>query len=384
VTLSRPDSLEGFRLAVFSETYPPQVNGVARTLQRLVGAVEARGGEARVFTAADPSAPADANVTRFPSRAFWAYPQLRLAWPSANATQAALAAFQPTLVHVATEFGMGLAGRAAARALGVPVVSSYHTNFTAYAQHYRLGLLAKPGWSYLRWFHAAAQQTFCPTRAVADELSAQGFRNATVWSRGVDGTRFSPSFRSPRWRARVNAEEDTLVVTYVGRLAAEKGLDVALAAVRMAGERRPSRIRLLLVGDGPGEDALRAMAPEGTHFAGRLEGQALSEAYASCDVFIFPSTTDTFGNVMLEAMASGLPVLGADVGPTREVLARGGGWVFPASRPEAFAEQLVTLIDDRDQLCAAREAAHAAAAHYRWDAVWDRLFDDYQAIVGRE
>jgi glycosyltransferase involved in cell wall biosynthesis len=336
---------------------------------------------AHVFTAADPDAERDARVTRFRSRAFWAYPQLRLAWPSARETRTALAAFRPTLVHVATEFGMGLAGRAASRALGIPMVSSYHTNFTAYAQHYRLGWLSRPGWSYLRWFHGAARRTFCPTQAVVSDLEARGFRHCAVWSRGVDGGRFSPTFRSERWRDRVGAHDSTLVVTYVGRLAAEKGLDVALAAVRIAAERRPSRIRMQVVGDGPGEAMLRNMAPSGTHFAGRLQGAVLSEAYASGDVFIFPSTTDTFGNVMLEAMASGLPVLGADVGPTREVLAHGGGWVLPATQADAFADRLVALIDDREALERARHEALAAAAQRTWDAVWSRLFDDYRAVA---
>ncbi|MBY0490755.1 MAG: glycosyltransferase family 1 protein [Gemmatimonadaceae bacterium] len=376
-----PD-MSDVRLAIFTETFRPQVNGVARTLDRLVQALEAHGGTARVFTADDPAAVAEPGVTRFPSRAFWAYPQLRLAWPSANATSSALADFKPTLVHLATEFGMGLAGRKAARALGVPIVSSYHTNFTAYAKHYRLGALSRPGWQYLRWFHAAAMGTFCPTQASVDDLQAHGFTRCAVWSRGVDSQRFSPRHRKPVWRARAGAWDDTLLVTYVGRLAAEKGLDVALDAVRLAAEQRPAQIRMLVVGDGPGEADARAMAPDCVHFAGRLEGQPLQEAYAAGDVFLFPSTTDTFGNVMLEAMASGLPVLGADVGPTREVLAQGGGWLVPPGRAAAFAALLVRLIDDRALVQRAREEALVAAATRDWDAVWAKLFTAYRAVQG--
>ena len=376
----RVPDMSGVRLAVFTETFRPQVNGVARTLERLVQTIEAYGGAVHVFTADDPAATSEAGVTRFPSRAFWAYPQLRLAWPSAAATLDALTAFKPTLVHLATEFGMGLAGRAAARTLGVPIVSSYHTNFTAYAKHYRLGALARPGWKYLRWFHSAAKGTFCPTQAVVTDLEAQGFTRCAVWSRGVDSQRFSPRHRRPLWRARAGAWDDTLLVTYVGRLAAEKGLDVALEAVRLAAEQRPAQIRMLVVGDGPGEAEARAMAADCVHFAGRLEGDALQEAYASGDVFIFPSTTDTFGNVMLEAMASGLPVLGADVGPTREVLAQGGGWLVPPGRAAAFAALLVRLVDDRATLQRAREEALVVAATRDWDAVWARLFSAYRAI----
>lgn len=377
-----PD-MTGVRLAIFTETYRPQVNGVARTLERLVSTIESQGGTTQVFTAADPEAVEEAGVTRFPSRAFWAYPQLRLALPTARATADVLAAFNPTLVHVATEFGMGLAGRRAARALGVPLVSSYHTNFAAYAGHYRLGAFARPGWKYLRWFHSASQVTFCPTQAVADDLQRRGFNRCDVWSRGVDSQRFSPRHRKPVWRARAGAWDNTLLVTYVGRLAAEKGLHVALDAVRIATQQRPAQIRMMVVGDGPGEDAARAMAPDCVHFTGRLTGMTLLEAYAAGDVFIFPSTTDTFGNVMVEAMASGMPVVGADVGPTREVLANGGGWLVPGGRAAAFASLLVRLIDDRAMLASAREEALASARARDWETVWARLFARYLAIQQR-
>ncbi len=374
-----PD-MTGVRLAIFTETYRPQVNGVARTLERLVSTIKAHGGATHVFTAADPDATDESGVTRFPSRAFWAYPQLRLALPTARATADALAAFKPTLVHVATEFGMGLAGRRAARALSVPLVSSYHTNFAAYAGHYRLGAFARPGWRYLRWFHSASKATFCPTQAVADDLHSRGFNSCDVWSRGVDSQRFSPRHRKPVWRARAGAWDDTLLVTYVGRLAAEKGLDVALDAVRIAAQQRPAQIRMLVVGDGPGEDAARAMAPDCVHFAGRLTGTSLLEAYAAGDVFIFPSTTDTFGNVMVEAMASGMPVVGADVGPTREVLANGGGWLVPPGRAGAFAALLVRLVDDRQLLASARVEALASARARDWETVWTRLFARYRSL----
>lgn len=373
--------LPGTRLAIFTDTYTPQVNGVARTLARLVRATEARGGVVRVFTVATPGAPASPEVRTFPGRAFWAYPELQLAWPDAAQIRDALAEFRPTLVHLATEFGMGLAGRRAARALGVPIVSSYHTNFTAYARHYRLGALSRIGWQYLRWFHGAAQKTFCPTQAVVDDLEAHGFARCAVWSRGVDAQHFSPRHRRSLWRARAGAWDDTLVVTYVGRVAAEKGLDVALSAVRLAAEARPSQLRMMVVGDGPGTDAAKAMAPSCAHFTGRLEGTALAEAYASGDVFVFPSTTDTFGNVMLEAMASGLPVVAADVGPSREVLSQGGGWLVAPGRAEAFAALLIRLIDDRAELRRGREAALVAAAAHDWDMVWDRLFADYRSVA---
>ena len=368
------------RLAVFSDTYPPQVNGVARTLERLVHAVEERGGAARVFTVNDPEAVPLANVERYPSIPFWAYKQLRLAWPRQSKVNAAVAAFRPTLVHAATEFGVGMSGRRAARWLDVPFVSSYHTSFTAYAKFYKLGLLAQPAWTFLRWFHNIGLRTYCPTQAIVDEVNAEGFTNTTVWSRGVDSQRFSPRYRSSELRARIGATDDTLVVSYVGRVAAEKGLDVAMQALRIVNEARPGRIKFIGVGDGPYEAELHEQAPAGSWLPGKLLGDALSEAFASGDVFLFPSTTDTFGNVLLEAMSSGMPVVGADVGPTREQLAPDRGWLIKPGDAQAFAQALIALVDDRAALATARARARAFAESKTWKSVWDTLIADYLTV----
>lgn len=378
------------RLALFTDTYAPQVNGVARTLERLVRAVEERGGTARVFTIDDPdvaaaiTAPAPrTSVLRYPSVPFWAYEQLRMAWPSAGRVRRDLADFAPTLVHAATEFGVGLAGRSAARSLGVPFVSSYHTSFTAYAKYYRLGALARPGWAFLRWFHNGGLRTYCPTQSIVDEVNAQGFANTTVWSRGVDVSRFSPTYRSAAVRDAMGATDDTLVIAYVGRLAAEKGLDVGLEAVRRAVAARPGRVRFAAVGDGPYASEVRRLAPPDSWLPGALGGDALSAAYASADVFLFPSVTDTFGNVLLEAMASGVPVVGVDVGPTREQLLPDRGWVVAPGDPQPMANALIALVDDRDRLARARTAALAFAAYKTWDVVWDALIADYLRLQAR-
>ncbi len=370
-------SAEGLRLALFSDTYAPQVNGVARTLERLASVIVARGGTVRVFTAHDPERSSAADVEQFPSRAFWAYPQLRLAWPRQRQVRDALAAYAPTIVHAATEFGVGLAGRRAARDLGIPFVSSYHTSFVAYAEHYGLGLLARPGWHFMRWFHNGGLRTYCPTQAIVNDVNARGFERTAVWSRGVDGARFSPSYRSASLRAQLGATDDTLVLSYVGRLAAEKGLDVALEALALVEQARPGQVRFLVVGDGPYENEVRARAPQGTRLMGKLHGTALSEAFASGDVLLFPSTTDTFGNVMLEAMASGVPVVGADVGPTREQLQAGGGWLAAPGSAAAFAAAIIALIDDRSLVRDAAARALDIAAAKTWDAVWDALLADY-------
>ena len=371
---------DGLRLALFTDTFSPQMNGVTRTLERLSEAIELSGGEVRMFTVESPGAQTDPRVVRFSAREFWAYKELRLAWPSQGKVQRALDEFAPTLVHSATEFGVGIAGRRAAAAMGIPFVSSYHTNFVEYARHYRLGLLSPFGWSYLRWFHNAAVRTFCPTQSIALQLRQMGFRDLRLWSRGVDTTRFNPSFRSEQLRAQMGANPDTLVVAYVGRLAPEKGIDVAVEAIRIADGKCPERILFCCVGDGPCEREVRRSVPHSAWMPGRLVGDALSRAYASADLFIFPSATDTFGNVLLEAMASGLPVLGADVGPTREIIGDKRGWLVPSGDAAAFAELIVGLVDDRDALRAARVHALAHAANSSWERVWDALLYEYLAV----
>ena len=383
VTSERPCATldaSALRLALFTDTYTPQVNGVARTLERLSEAIHARGGEIRVFTPSDPEATSFDHVTRFPSTPFWAYKQLRLAWPSIKDVREQIDEFQPTIIHAATPFGVGLMGRRVAREVGIPIVSSYHTSFSAYSQHYGLGVIARPMWSFLRWFHNSTLRTYCPSHAIADELREHGFHNTAIWSRGVDATQFAPSFRSASLRASMGAGDDTLVVTYVGRLAAEKGLDVAAAAVRLAATRRPGRIVFLCVGDGPYESEVRRIAPDGSWLPGKLSGTRLSEAYASGDVFLFPSITDTFGNVIVEAMASGLPVIGADFGATRELVGANRGWLIQPGDAEAFAQVLVDLVDNPTLRADPREHALEFARSNTWDRIWDGLIEDYLAL----
>jgi glycosyltransferase involved in cell wall biosynthesis len=375
----------GLRLALFTDTFLPQLNGVTRTLDRLVAAVRERGGEALTWTTTDPCAAADPAVRRLASVPFWGYPQLRLAAPRTGRAVREIRAFAPTLVHAATPFGIGLSGRAAARRLGVPFVSSYHTSFSAYARFYRLGLLAGSGWSYLRWFHNAGLRTYCPTRAVQRELRTHGLRRTRLWTRGVDARCFHPSYRSQEFRLRVlGADPEAVVVIYVGRLAPEKGLDFALDAMAMAARRSTRRLVFAFAGEGPYAAACRAKALAGSVFLGRLDGETLSTFYASADLFVFPSATDTFGNVLLEAMASRVPIVAADVPPTRELLGEGGhGLLVPPNDPPALAEALVDLAADpgRRERLAARGLE--AAAVYSWERIFDSLVADYLEMAGR-
>ena len=373
----------GLRVAIFSDTWLPQVNGVSRTLDRLLKAIVARGGDVRAFTTTDPAATADPRIVRYRSRPFWAYPQLRVARPDRTWAIRELEQFGPTLVHAASPFGVGLSGRAAARELGVPLVSSYHTSLSAYARFYHLGALSTPGWAFLRWFHNGGRRTYAPTRAIEAELVAHGFHDTGIWSRGIDVGRFSPSFRSAALRRELGADDDTFVVTYIGRIALEKGLDTLVRAMHLAQARAGGRrLRFAIAGDGPWLETCRAEAPEGTAFTGMISGDRLSAMYASADLFVFPSVTDTFGNVLLEAMASGLPVLGADAPPTRELLGDGRGAIFPGGDPDALASAILELAADPPRRARQTGAGLSFAANQSWDMIFDDLILDYQRVAG--
>lgn len=376
-------TLAGLRLAIFSDTYSPQVNGVARTLERLVHAVDARGGVVRVETVEDPAAALAARERRWPSSPFWAYPQLRISAPPKGAVLEGLRKFRPTLVHCATPFGIGLAGRKAARALGVPLVTSYHTSFSEYLRHYKLSALDAVAWPFLRWFHNSGERTFAPSKLVADDLTARDFHSVRIWGRGVDPLRFHPRFRSDEMRAAMGAGEKDLVIAYVGRLAPEKGIHVALEGLHRVIAASGKRVRIAIAGDGPDEARCRELAPRGTWFAGSLRGETLSQFYASADLFVFPSTTETFGNVVLEAMASGLPVVAPDIGATLELANARTAQLFHGGDSASLADALLNLLNDGARREALRSAGLEVAASRTWDAIWDQLFVEYLEVLGR-
>ncbi|MBX9929402.1 MAG: glycosyltransferase family 1 protein [Gemmatimonadaceae bacterium] len=378
------------RLLVFSDTWAPQTNGVAGTLQRLAEHAERAAITMHAVTVADPHAAADARVERWPSRAFWKYPQLRMSAPLMARAAAAIAQFRPDVVHVTTPFGVGLAGRWAARRAGLPLVTSYHTNFPAYLAHYRLDALGAVGWPFLRWFHNGGRRTFVPSETVAAELRDRGFHGVRMWSRGVDPARFHPQFRDGAVRAALGLRPSDVLALHVGRLAPEKSVERAVIACARARARIEGRIVLAIVGDGPSEQSLRALAAGDVdvRFLGRQTGRTLSALYASADLFLSPSETETFGNVVLEAMASALPVVGPASGATAEIVTGESGARYAAGDTDAMAAAIVALASDADRRRAASAAALVRSSTYRWEAIFDGLVAEYalaraEAVGGR-
>ena len=365
------------RIAVVTETYPPEVNGVALTLQRMVEGLRSRHHAIELVRLRQHADDVPRRVDGWHEVLMrgapipW-YPHLRMGLPCAQVLESRWARERPDAVHIATEGPLGWSALRAATRLQVPVVSDFRTNFHAYSRHYRLGWLQRAVIGYLRGFHNRTLCTMVPTPVLQRELAAQGFENLRVVARGVDTAGLNPSRRSDALRRLWGADDDTLVVLCVSRLATEKNMALLWRAFQ-AIERGGRAVRLVLVGDGPQRVQLQALC-HGAHFAGVRRGDDLATHYASGDLFVFPSLTETFGNVVPEAMASGLPVVAFDHAAAGQLVRHGdNGWLAPAHDEEAFIACAVQATTWRAELPAMGARARRTALALDWRCVIDEL-----------
>lgn len=365
------------RIAYVTETWPPELNGVSLTAARTVAFLHARGHDVRVVRprqqAIDAGQPALSEETlRVPGVPIPLYPDLRMGLPARRRLLRTWRDDRPELVHVATEGPLGWSAIRAARDLGVPVTSDFRTRFDEYGRHYAWEGAVTLVRAYLRAFHNRTDRTFVPTRELRKQLSELGFERLSVSTRGVDAHQFSPHHRSDALRAQWGAGADTPVVLTVGRLAVEKNLGVALDAFEAVRQRRPDA-RLVMVGDGPQHQALRRRCPDAV-FARTQHGQALAAHYASADVFLFPSLTETFGNVVVEAMASGLPIVAFDTAAAGMHVRTGeNGCLAPVGDVAAFIDAAVALAADGALGQRLGRAARETAQGLDWPHVLERF-----------
>jgi glycosyltransferase involved in cell wall biosynthesis len=357
------------RIAYVTETFPPELNGVSLTVERTLRHLRSRGHAIELIRPRQRGEPAldSAEELRTGGCPIPMYPDLRFGLSRIGPLRRRFERSRPQLVHLATPGPLAWAALVAARSLRIPATSDFRTNFHEYSRYYGLGWLASPALSLLRRFHNLTQRTFVPTRASRRELAAAGFERLAIVGRGVDGERFTPAARSEALRAEWQAGDGPVLLT-VGRIAAEKNVELALRAFERARARRPST-QMIVVGDGPSRAALEAAHPH-ARFVGVKRGDELAAHYASADVFLFPSLSDTFGNVVLEALASGLPVVSYDVAAASEHVrdGRSGRLVVPGDEPGFVAETL-SLVQDPGALAPMREEALAAAARASWPGV---------------
>lgn len=376
-------STRPLRICLVTSSYNYIKDGIALTLNRLVGYLEDQGVDVRVFA---PVAPVPAlkhqgRLTPVPSMALPMRPEYRLAFGLPQNLQNEIEAFNPDIIHVAVPDLLGYGALKLGRRLNVPVVASYHTRYDLYMAYYlQLKLLQKPVDAYLRYFYRACREVYVPSESMRDVLSAQGVAdNVALWPRGVDVARFHPGKRSPDWRKRYGIGEQECTIVFVGRLVREKNLAM-LADVFADLRARNIAYRGVIVGDGPERSSLESRIPDAV-FTGFLHDEDLAQAYASSDVFFFPSETETFGNVTLEAMASGLPAVGANATGSRSLILPGRtGFIAETNRVEEFSAHLSRLVADASLRQDMGQAARQRSLEFSWDAAMASMLSYYRAV----
>ncbi|MDK9702695.1 MAG: glycosyltransferase family 1 protein [Sulfuritalea sp.] len=374
-------------VAVVTETYPPEVNGVAMTLGRMVQGLLARGHRVSLTRPRQngedsPAAFAPHATTLVRGLPIPGYAGLRFGLPAPRLFHRQWRADRPDVVQVVTEGPLGASAIAAARRLRIPVVSEFHTNFHAYSRHYGFGWLEGLVAAHLRRLHNRSRLTLVPSRQLGIDLMHRGYRGIRVVARGVDTSLFNPGRRSAALRAGWNAGDDDLVVAHVGRLAPEKNLPLLLATFEAIRGYAPSA-RLVLVGDGPSRRQLEKRHPEHI-FAGMRHGEDLATHYASADLFLFPSLTETYGNVTLEALASGLPVVAYRMAAAAELIRHGdNGMLADPGAGDQFVRAALDLVTRPGVLRRAAEAAPPSVAALDWEHIHDRLVEALRDAIGR-
>jgi phosphatidylinositol alpha 1,6-mannosyltransferase len=371
-----------------THTYPPPVNGVSVVTALAVNGLLTRGVNVGLVTPEYPplaqtvfgTTLAPTASLALPAVDFPPYPGVRMVWRGRRQMEAFARAFHPDLVHADTEFVVGWYGAHIARALGVPLVTSFHTDFAKYAESYGLAALRTPVTQLLVRFHRKAARIYTPSSVTADWLGAHALRQVEVWGRAVDTDVFHPARRSHTWRERLGLG-DKVVLLHVGRLAAEKNVHVLLQGFAHVRRRLGDQAALVIAGDGPAAKVLRAAAPPGVHFVGFIDRQRdLPALYASADVFVGASTTETFGLVILEAMASGLPVVAVAAGGVADHLRHFDNGLAAAPRAECFASAMEELITKPALRARLGAAARAWAVALGWERELDRLVESYRDV----
>lgn len=361
------------RIAMVSETFPPEINGVALTVAGLAQGLRNAGHEVQIVrprqTEEDSVGTSDGDASadnaafdhvlvrgaRLPR-----YPGLQFGLPTARRLRKLWKDNRPDVIYVATEGPLGYSALRAARALGIPASTGFHTRFDDFARHYGFGFLTPVVFAYLRRFHRQAAATLVPTAELRDFLIENKFGNVVLLRRAVDNVLFSPTRRDEALRAQWGLRPGQLALIYVGRIAPEKNLPLAVRAFRQIQKLHPDA-RYVFVGDGPARAALAAENPDFI-FAGIQRGTELARHFASADMFLFPSLTETFGNVTLEALASGLPTVAFDYGAAREHLRADCGRCVPFGNEEAFVSAAIELVREDVTQAAIRARACAAVA----------------------
>jgi phosphatidylinositol alpha 1,6-mannosyltransferase len=374
------------RIALFTGAYNHIADGVSLTLNRLVAYLERQGAEVLVFAPTVDDPPVQHNGTLIPISSFSApgRPEYRISMGLSRSVRATLKTFKPTLFHIATPDFLGNRALRLAKKWDVPAVASYHTHFSSYLKYYGFEELEGFMWKYLRRFYRQCEHVYVPSHSMAAVLRAHEIRRGLrLWERGVDTALFNPDRRSLPWRRTLGIADEDVVISFVGRLVWEKGLNIYAEVIEKLTARGIPH-RSLVVGDGPARAELTERLPE-TTFTGYLGGEALARAYASSDIFLFPSDTETFGNVTLEAMASGLASVCADATGSNSLVQHSvTGFLAEPGQSRSFLGYVERLALDASLRRGLGLQAAEEAHRYEWDAVLAKLAGYYEEVLNPE
>ena len=367
------------RIALISETFPPEINGVANTLGHLTDGLRTRGHRVQLVRPRQNADPRGAQDDLLLIRG-WplpGYPGLQWGQSSLHKLLRSWRIQRPDVIYIATEGPLGLSALRAAGRLRIPVVSGFHTNFQQYTRHYGFNLLTRVLAAYLRWFHNRTRMTLVPSASQLIALQRRGFERLQMLSRGVDSALFHPTKRSDDLRRSWGLDDQSIAVLHVGRLAAEKNLGLLCSSFRALQQTYPQRqLKLIVVGDGPQRASLQQQMPDAI-FCGLQRGEELAAHYASGDLFVFPSLTETFGNVVLEALASGLGVVAFDQAAAAQHIRHGHNGALALDQDEqSFIEASLWLLAEPENLRRVRLNARRDAARQSWGAIVE-LFEQH-------
>jgi phosphatidylinositol alpha 1,6-mannosyltransferase len=368
------------KIAYFTEVLPPFIDGVTHTLSHLKTSLTEEGHDYIFLSPVVPQYDGwRGKVVEVISVPFPLYPKYRMGLPAFHDIQTTLDKFQPDIVHIVSPFFMGMAAYNYAKKRGIPAVNSYHTRFVSYLKYYGFAKIEWFGWEYLRWFYNKADRTFVPSTATINELEGQGFKRLALWQRGIDTSNFSPLY-SDRGLHEKWSPNGCPVALYVGRLVREKDIETLIKAYRIL-EARGVEFKLVFVGSGPLKEELAKTLPEAI-MAGFMKGEDLSRAYASADIFVFPSTTESFGNVVLEAQASGLPSVVAAEGGVMELVTDGEtGFLSKPQDALDLASKMELLLTNEILRHSLSIKAQEYASLKSWKEVNRALFRGYEELI---
>ncbi|MEX0845185.1 MAG: glycosyltransferase family 1 protein [Balneolaceae bacterium] len=377
--------MKELRVALFTGNYNHIKDGVSLTLNRLVRFLEEQGIPVLVFgpTIKNPELDHNGRLVKLPSIRMPVSGRGEYRVTSGISVEALeeLKKFNPTLVHIATPDPGGYKALKWAQKNELQVVASYHTHFTSYFKYYGLTPIEFLSWRYLSWFYNSCTHAYVPSQSMIDELEAHGFRsNMKIWARGVNTKLYSPVKRDDEWRKKAGFKKDDIVVTFVSRLVWEKEIDTYRHCVQRVAANHKN-VKPLVVGDGPAKPELKEVMPE-AHYTGFIEGEELAKAYASSDIFLFPSHTETFGNVTLEAMSSGLPCVVADATGSKSLVEHGvNGYLAIPENKTDFAKKLELIVSNKSVRDNMKKASRKKALEYDWDEINRKLLNYYKEAL---